>query len=381
MLQNMRDQIQFKAMLNMRIILAYRKIFKLIMSIVFPVMMVGVALGMSAAIQSTIPKLPASNTTEIPLDTFPLPADGTFGIISTPTQRDLLVSTLTQSLGALRGSNISIRHFESVASYQDSLIQYYRNSSGSSKVFAALSFPSEFSLTTNGDGKIAYKYDILVEATQTSQMLPAVVRIGEQMKQYLLAKSTGGAALYFLDLISLAPTDGFIFDVSLTIVAPFLAYGITFLIPFYAETRVEEVQLGHFDYLATMGLSPLIYYATAFILDLAIYFTNILASLIILLAVQYKGLIKTNFLNWFLPLFSFGPTLVSLSYLLAFAFKKKETAASALGFGVAIIVFLPYFIVYFVAKDNISMAATYLVSLFLPTFGLYQTLSVWCFLN
>jgi hypothetical protein len=152
--------------------------------------------------------------------------------------------------------------------------------------------------------------------------------------------------------------------------------GFSFLIPFFSEGRVLEFEKGYFDYLGIMGLSSRDFFLSSFLVDWFLYVLNVIAALIVLSVSKFGAFANTSFLVWLLPMISFGPCMILLSYILAFAFRKQETCGMVVGFGTAIVVFVPYFVIDMIIKDQISPLAVYLIGFFLPTFALYESFSV-----
>ncbi|KAI8928437.1 hypothetical protein BC831DRAFT_112867 [Entophlyctis helioformis] len=365
--------MQLKAMLRLRVTLARRELRTILASILIPVIMVGIAIGMSAGIQSGIPKLDPSPLATRPLvNPAALPDTAAIAVVlpkASDAQRAAVSASLLATFRALGKPGVSLVPFGSLEDYQDSLSRFYRGFANASLIPASFAIRDTIATTPDADGKLPFKYELLIEDTQQKDLEPLMVFAAENVKQALL-QQTG--AVIFNPILTLFDNPGFFFDVSLTIIPSFLSYGFTYMIPYYTTSKVDERERGHRDYLFTMGLAPLMYYTASFVVDFAVYLLNVVVGSIILQVFRVKAFTETNYLLWFLPMFLFGPMCILLSYCLAFLFRKQETAGMVLGFGMAIVVFVPYFFTYFVFNNVVSMNVIYGISAALPTYGLYQ---------
>jgi hypothetical protein len=350
---------QLKSITKIRLLLCIRELKKLVAGICIPIVMVGIALGMSAAIQSGIPSTPPTPLiSSIPMkNSSALPDNGKVGIIGSSA---LLKSTL-EHLGK---PNVEVVPFLSVKAYQETLTRFYRNDS----------LPFVHALFVVPEGVSSdIKYNLYMDSQQPNSLVPLLLGIAEQMKQQTVVPPTN---ISFTSFMTLYQNNGFYLDVSTNIVPPFLAYGFSFLIPFFCESRVLEFEKGYFDYLSTMGLSPFNFYFSSFIIDLGIYLINVTSGLAVLTIARFSPFLETDFIIWLLPLVGFGPSAIVLSYILGFLFESAETCSMVLSFAIAIIVFVPYFVISMILKGEITMLSRYILSFLLPTFGIYETFSV-----
>jgi hypothetical protein len=364
----MTTQLQLKGMVKARFLSSTRQT-KNIPNLFLPVLLVLYGILINSIVQSIIPSGPQSSV-QVPLELAKLPLNGALGVISNQAQKDILVNVTLEALSKNGRPDLNVEHYDSVNSYQKHLTASFKNSS-SNITFAALSYPTALDMEPDSNGKLSFKYDILVESSQPFHVLPLVTRLGEAVKQYFMK---GSRNLEFADVIWLRKFDGV--DVSLTILPNLLVFGFLSLTPAFAELRVEEYELGQFDFLSVMGLKVSAFYASAFLIDFFIYFLNLLVILVVMAAFQFQWFVDTNILNWALILINFGPAMIILSYLLALLFKKKETARMFLFFLVIFVLYLPTVLIQSFLGNQLSPALHLTLTALAPFYGLSSTVRV-----
>ncbi|KAJ3376123.1 hypothetical protein GGF31_000190 [Allomyces arbusculus] len=174
-----------------------------------------------------------------------------------------------------------------------------------------------------------------------------------------------------LSTFPVQPSD--LIDVSVSIVPPFATYGLYFMTSFFTEQLVTERLDGQFGYLLTNALSPKAYFGTFFMISYLFALLPVLVSLIVL-GVWTKWAAHSSVVGLVLLYLVFAAVIVTGSGLLSFMFRSKGAVGPILGFGSAIVTFLPYFIADFALKSAISNHAIILLSIVLPSFGFYQVI-------
>lgn len=145
---------------------------------------------------------------------------------------------------------------------------------------------------------------------------------------------------------------------------------------FFATTQVREREHGHRAHLTSMGIGTRVYLLASAIRDFTFAQLSIVASIVLLAAARVPIFIESSALPWiFIELFLIIP-IIGQAYLLSNMFQKSGTVGATLGIGMAVVVFVPYFIVHFVLQNNVSITAISIVAVFLPTFGAERALSV-----
>ncbi|KAL2917045.1 hypothetical protein HK105_203477 [Polyrhizophydium stewartii] len=370
---------QLAAALAMRRTLIRRELRSLIAGFLIPVIMISIASLVSTSI--VIPSADAMPSFSRPfVNPSALKDVDAVGLVlpkATDAQAAAVTASLKASFAALGKPAMPLMPFASAADFQASLIDFYRGRPNASLVPAAIVVPDAVPTAPDADGKQSIKLavlvdDVLVTGSRLNDIAPVMEAVADNAKQALL-QQTG--AVSFNSLFTVFASDKFGYDISSAFVPPFAASAFAQMISIVASAVVEEREAGHRDYLITMGLHPFAYYASIFVINIVIFFINIGASSLVLYLFKIPSFINTNYLNWFLPMLTFSLCCIVLSMCLAFMFRTQASAGAALGFGMSIVVFVPYFFVYFVANDEISTGALYGISAALPTFGLYRAFS------
>ncbi|KAH9277236.1 hypothetical protein BASA83_000100 [Batrachochytrium salamandrivorans] len=322
---------QMYAMIKMRRTLVRREIRTLLAGLLLPIILVGVAVGISAGIQSSIPTAPA-----IPPYTRPMATPAALQTVSSialvlprasPAQQLAVTNSMQRSFALLNRTNITLVPFASIDDYQTSLVNWYRGAANATLIPAAFAVLKDIPTSPSADGLLDIQYQVLLEESQPKDLNPVMLLVADNAKQSLL-QQTGYVS--FNVGLSFFAFEGFFYDVSLTIIPAFVVNAFAQMIVFFAISKVEERESKKRDYLFTMGLAPSVYYLSAFV-DAYAYLLNLLV--------------------------------------------QQASAGAALGFGMSIVVFVPYFFVFFVAKNNLDQWIMYLISAIVPTFGFYSALS------
>ncbi|RUS21769.1 hypothetical protein BC937DRAFT_91503 [Endogone sp. FLAS-F59071] len=123
--------------------------------------------------------------------------------------------------------------------------------------------------------------------------------------------------------------------------------------------------------LTVQGISGGTYYIAAFCRDLILYLMPLVLDFIILYSVHLPIFINTSPVPWLLLAILAGPPIILQAYLFSFLFKKSASVGPLVGFGQALLIFIPYFIVTFATNGQVPLWIMYLLTIVLtPTFGL-----------
>ncbi|KAJ1969676.1 hypothetical protein H4R35_006074 [Dimargaris xerosporica] len=161
-------------------------------------------------------------------------------------------------------------------------------------------------------------------------------------------------------------------DITAKIIPIIMTYGLAFTIVTVAFTIVHERESGITDYLWASGLRVTVYYLAVFTRDLALYLFPTTLGCILLVAFRIPFFIHTSFLAFFFILYFSGPELVFWGYLFALLFKRSENVPPIVGFLISILIFLPYLVIELAFDATISNLASYLLTAFVPIFGLVR---------
>ncbi|KAI9591443.1 hypothetical protein BDF19DRAFT_455026 [Syncephalis fuscata] len=163
--------------------------------------------------------------------------------------------------------------------------------------------------------------------------------------------------------------------VSAYIVPTFVIYGFSYFTAFYATTVVREREQGHRAHLSSMGIGSRVYLLASFIRDFVLSLIPIVASIVLLAATQLPVFAEGSALPWIFVELLLAIPMIGQAYLISNLFQRSTSVGATIGIGMAVIVFVPYFIVHFVFQDAISLMTICIVAIFLPTFGADRALS------
>ncbi|ORZ35180.1 hypothetical protein BCR44DRAFT_34378 [Catenaria anguillulae PL171] len=165
------------------------------------------------------------------------------------------------------------------------------------------------------------------------------------------------------------------FDLSVSLVPPFVTYGLYFMTAFLTEQLVRERADGQFDYFVVNTLSPTAYYTSFFIISSGFLLLPCAAASIGL-GIWVQWFRESNWLGIVLLFLAFSATTVTGSGFFSFFFRSKQAVGPVLGFGSAVVTFLPYFVFEFGVKSEVGLGVVYAITAFLPSFGLYRALAI-----
>lgn len=152
----------------------------------------------------------------------------------------------------------------------------------------------------------------------------------------------------------------------------FAIIGITSIIPFFAFTLIKEIKGEFRDYVRSCSLKLSSFWIATFIVDFAIYFVVVTIVWIIFIAAQIKGFVQNWLSSWFALIFG-GPSLILLSYCLAFMFSNQMIGAAAILAILIILTMIPMIVD--IARQKTSPVALEWVYALLPQLGMQRILT------
>lgn len=146
---------------------------------------------------------------------------------------------------------------------------------------------------------------------------------------------------------------------------------LSFLSTVFVQSLVMQREKGQRTLLTVQGVSGSTYYLAAFCRDIILYLMPLVLDFIIMYSVQLPIFINTSPLPWLLLAILAGPPIILQAYFFSFFFKRSGTVGPVVGFGQALLIFIPYFIVTFATNGQVPSWIAYLLTIVLtPTFGL-----------
>ncbi|KAJ1977734.1 hypothetical protein H4R34_003467 [Dimargaris verticillata] len=216
-------------------------------------------------------------------------------------------------------------------------------------------------------GRAAYDYTVLYDSDR-GPILPSLVHLMEAAMAPVDAgvpEITGR-----IETFPAQPSENT--DITAKIIPIIMTYGLAFTIVTVAFTIVHERESGITNYLWASGLRVSVYYLAVFTRDLALYLFPTTLGCILLVAFRIPFFIHTSFLAFFFILYFSGPELIFWGYLFALPFKRSENVPPIVSFLISILVFLPYLIIELAYDATIGNLASYLLTAFVPIFGLIR---------
>ncbi|KAJ3410864.1 ATP-binding cassette sub- A member 5 [Chytridiales sp. JEL 0842] len=385
-----------KAILWLRFLIAKRDFRAVFSAIFFPVLMVSISSGMSILIQNSIPSLPSAPI-QFPIaipaavnlqtaDTFNLAYILDGSALSTSTFISTIEPVIKAQLSAfLPPSRASFVPFNTLANLTETIVDYYRfNSPSASSIkyaggytfnssISSISIPVQNPIVGRNDSRLNLGYTIVTESNQKAVTPAVLANLMTLASQPALGSNTTGFANISTNLGTLIT--GSITDIASQIVPAFIVNALTFFVGFFAEARAREQENGLTQQLLLTGMSTKAFYTATFIFDFILYLWAAVTTLLLLLAFQLKFFLNTSLLGYILPILAYGLALVPFAYMVSFNAKKGANVASVANIVQSVVIFLPYFIVQFIAKNQLPKSLDFILCALTPSFGLFRALS------
>ncbi|KAI8804085.1 hypothetical protein BJ742DRAFT_465186 [Cladochytrium replicatum] len=377
---------QIWVMLALRFTMLSKDYGPLVLGVAVSIIFVGASVGISTGVQSGIGKIPdLPSAIPITFNTsafINLEGDkvkqftvGSVASSSPPSQAlDFVISTLLKS-SYLGSQTIPTTHFDSFAAISSSNLNRANATNSASLPFYGAGYKfSDSTIPALRDGSnTALGYIVAIDPSLQGTAFLAMESVVAAASNLLYARASGQNVSMppILPSYGLFPTK-VRNDVGSSIVPPFLTNAATFLLATFTERMVTFREEGFFDLLFISGMSRTSFYVSALIIDLSMYIFVIGVCFIVLYAFSLKFFIETSFAAFAFPALAFGLAMVAQSYYASFFFKKGATVGPRIGILLAMVSFVPYFIVYFVLDDSLPLVAAILVTIFVPQFGIYR---------
>ncbi|KAI1301009.1 hypothetical protein EDD11_005865 [Mortierella claussenii] len=363
-----------------------------IFGVLIPFIMVGVAIGISLAIQSGIPKVTAGS---VDTRTFTTPETGIdgpntyvdkpvayFPIIKSVPALNNLSDTLAKSLGQIYNQFnpvfVDYASMDNVAAYEHQNAKDMLKNRTLKDYTPQLGFELDaLAPSTSSSGALDLGFTI---TTKVNDSIPFLLSAMNTLTQNVDATSgTNGAdaaqGLRFMPTLKTFRAQGSEnVDIPSYIVPAFLTFAFSFFTTFVASNLVEEKEKGQKSHLQNMGIKPPTYYLARFVIDWICYLIPVIAIFVLMGAARLQMVTSGSWVPYFLLLLVSGLPFITFGYFLSLFFQKAQSVGQVLGVGLSLVVFVPYFFVQFVF-NGASLLAILLTGLFVPSFALERSIS------
>ncbi|KAI8053071.1 hypothetical protein BDF22DRAFT_733929 [Syncephalis plumigaleata] len=382
---------QLYALLSLNLLAARRQPSYFIGGLLLPLMMVGIAIGVSAAIQSSLPNINVGSRVKVPIVAAAgnLSRTNSFPYVATDSLdnvwRNQLQTKLTRSLTFSPSASPNFTHYKDMTQLADHLVNTLQKQRQQGINDAPNSPVIGYALTrldegSNGNlGQFDYGFTMLFDDKEGIRAPIALnaMNVASQSISGNDSTSTGDAnGLQLQSAINTFPARKEERALISTYFVPaFTIYGLSHFISFFAVTMVREKEHGHRAHLSSMGIGSRVYLLASFIRDILLSIIPVIASIVLLAIAKVPVFTEGSALPWiFIELLLFIP-LIGQAYLVSNLFERTASVGAIMGVGMAVIVFVPSLIVKFVLNDVITITTICIITIFLPTFGANQALS------
>ncbi|KAF9355207.1 ATP-binding cassette sub- A member 2 [Mortierella sp. AD094] len=381
----------FKALLTHNIRVTRRNPAIYIFGAMIPFMMIGIAIGISLGIQSSIPKVEAGS---IDTRTFTLLETGIsstyvdqpvayFPVIKSVPSLNNLTDTLKQNLNLIYEPFNPV--FVDYASMDDEAVYEHQNAKDMLKNKTLKDYTPQLGFeldalgpsTSNGGASVDLGFTVI---TAVNDSIPFLLSALNGLMQNVDATSgsngaNAGAGLKFLSTLRTFGAQGSEnVDIPSFIVPAFLTFAFSFFTTFVASNLVGEKENGQKSHLQNMGVKPFTYYMARFVIDWICFLIPVAASFILMGATKLQLITSGSWVPYFILLLISGFPFISFGYLLSLFFQNQQAVGQVLGIGLSLVVFVPYFFVQFVF-GGASLMAILLIGLIAPSFALERSIS------
>ncbi|KAF8929078.1 hypothetical protein EDD21DRAFT_382503 [Dissophora ornata] len=381
----------FRAMATHNFMVALRNPSVYIFGALIPLMMIGIAIGISLGIQSNIPKVTAGTIDTRTFTTLETGIQSSyvstpvayFPVIKSVSTLDNLTDYVSQNMNKIYGQFnpvvVDYASMDDVAAYE------HQNAKDMLKNRTLVDYEPQLGFeldalapsTSNGGASIDLGFTVV---TAVNDSIPFLLSALNEFTQNVDATSgsngtTAGTGLRFLPTLKTFGAQGNEnVDIPSFIVPAFLTFAFSFFTTFVASNLVTEKENGQKAHLQNMGIKPLTYYLARFVIDWICYLVPVAASFILMGAARLQMITSGSWVPYFLLLLVSGLPFISFGYFLSLFFQKSQSVGQILGIGLSLVVFVPYFFVQFVF-DGASLLAIILIGLLSPSFALERSIS------
>ncbi|KAG0215821.1 ATP-binding cassette sub- A member 2 [Mortierella sp. GBA43] len=379
----------FRALVAHNYLVTVRNPSVFIFGAVIPLMMIGIAIGISLAIQSNIPKVVAGT---VDTRTFTAIESGTkslrdyvgpplvyIPVIKSVPSLNNLTDTITQGMrqayGQLNPYFVDYTSMDDVASYE------HQNAKDMLKNKTLQDYTPQLGFELDALGGSATSLDLgFTVAIANNKSIPFLMTTLNALTQNVDATSgsngaTAGQGLRFMPTLKTFGAQGTEnTDIPSFIVPAFLTFAFSFFTTYVATNLVTEKEAGQKAHLQNMGIKPLTYYMARFVIDWVCFLIPVVASFILMGAARLQMITSGSWVPYLLLLLFSSFPFISFGYLLSLFFQKSQSVGQVLGIGLSLVVFVPYFFVQFVT-GGASILAIVLIGLISPSFALERSIS------
>ncbi|KAG0360849.1 hypothetical protein BC939DRAFT_479636 [Gamsiella multidivaricata] len=384
---------QFRALAAHNLMVTFRNPSVYIIGALVPLIMIGVAIGISLGIQSSIPKVVAGSVdtrTFTILETGiqdPTSYVGTpvayFPVIKAVPALNNLTDSVEQSLRQTYSQFNPV--FVDYASMDDVAAYEHQNAKNMLKNTILKDYKPQLGFELDALGPSVSNDGASLDlgftvAIAQNESLPFLLSALNRFTQNVDATSgsNGATAAQGLNLRPTLKTFGAQgsenVDIPSFIVPAFMTFAFSFFTTFVAVNLVTEKENGQKAHLQNMGIKPVIYYFARFVIDWICYLVPVLASFVLMGATRLQMIVSGSWVPYFILLLVSGLPFIAFGYFLSLFFQKSQSVGQILGIGLSLIVFVPYFFVQFVF-NGASLLAILLVGLLTPSFALERSIS------
>ncbi|KAF9977711.1 hypothetical protein BGZ73_005074 [Actinomortierella ambigua] len=378
----------FKTLLIHNARLTIRSPVVFIIGALVPLMMMGIAIGISLGVQSNIPEIKAGAIDTRAIDLKETGIIEAYKYVSKPVvympviQAVPELTTLSNSVAdglkkVLTPFNPVVKDYPSmdaVALYEHEVGAAMQKNRTMKDYLPQLGFELD-SLNVNPSGSVDFGYTIaFAQNDSMAFMLTTLDRLTQNVDPQTKTIGGGSSLNFLLTLKTFGARREENFDMASIIVPVFMTFAFSFFITYVASTLVYEKEKGQKNHLQSMGIKPGTYYMARFVVDYACYLIPVVMVFVLMGGLRLQMITSGSWVPYFFLLLLSGLPFISLGYLLSVFFNDSQTVGQILGIGLSIIVFVPYFVVQFVT-GGANLLAIILIGFFAPTFALDRSIS------
>ncbi|KAJ3239478.1 ATP-binding cassette sub- A member 2 [Chytriomyces hyalinus] len=350
-----------------------------VLLVVIPVLMTAIGLGLSFIKPMSFPPFPVTAFTG--LTGF---SNLSLAVVVSPPNPEIKATLLAGVIPSLKASyskvspvgQLSIDHFDSAAAVAnaDYLYSTYKDADRSYYPGGYIFNGSASSLSLNSGSSVDFGYTVLVDGAAS---FPGLATLMSQATHAALNTSLPPPKL--LPFVTTFAT-GAVIDIGSQLLPPFIVNGLQGTLTLFGLTVIENYETGSTQQLFLSGLDPLSFFLASALIDYALYLMTSVILLIMLLAVGYGASIQCisepSFAGYAFPIILFGLVVIPQAYCVSYFFRTKPAFSALSSMLVSVVVFVPWSIVNYVLKNQVSMSVDLLISFFVPNYGLYRAIAI-----
>ncbi|TPX74006.1 hypothetical protein CcCBS67573_g04714 [Chytriomyces confervae] len=350
-----------------------------VLLVMIPVLMTAIGIGLSFIKPMSFPPFPVTSFTGLTGS-----SNLSLALVVTPSNPEIKATLLAGVVPSLKASyskvspvgQLNIDHFDSAAAVAnaDYLYSTYKDSDRSYYPGGYIFNGSASSLSLNSGSSVDFGYTVLVDGAAS---FPGLATLMSQATHAALNTPLSPPKL--LPFVTTFVTGGVI-DIGSQLLPPFIVNGLQGTLTLFGLTVIENYETGAAQQLFLSGLDPLSFFLASALIDYALYLMTSIILLTMLLALGYGASIQCisepSFAGYALPIILFGLVVIPQAYCFSYFFRTKPAFSALSSMLVSVVVFVPWSIVNYVLKNQVSMTVDLLISFFVPNYGLYRAISI-----